>query len=54
MSELIKNKNKNIFETYWHFNLGLIMNTTSFQSTGYNHAQQTQVIGTSGLKIFGG
>lgn len=30
------------------------MNTTSFQSTGYNHAQQTQVLGTSGLKILGG
>jgi hypothetical protein len=33
----------------------LKMNTTSsFQSTGYNHAQQTQILGTSGLKIFGG
>jgi len=30
------------------------MNQTSFQSTGYNHAQQTQIMGTSGLKIFGG
>ena len=31
------------------------MNTTSsFQSTGYNHAQQTQILGTSGLKILGG
>lgn len=30
------------------------MNTTSFQATGYNHAQQTQVLGTSGLKILGG
>lgn len=25
---------------------------SSFQSTNYNHAQQTQVIGTSGIKIF--
>lgn len=30
------------------------MNKTSFQATGYNHAQQTQMIGTSGLKIFSG
>lgn len=32
------------------------MNNTSssFQATGYNHAQQTQIIGTSGLKIFAG
>lgn len=30
------------------------MNQTSFQATGYNHAQQTQIIGTSGLKIFSG
>ena len=28
--------------------------TSSFQSTGYNHAQQTQIFGTSGLKIFTG
>jgi hypothetical protein len=30
------------------------MNTTSFQSTMYNHPQQTKMIGTSGLKIFEG
>jgi hypothetical protein len=30
------------------------MNTTSFQSTTYNHAQQSQIQGYSGLKIFDG
>lgn len=30
------------------------MNQTSFNSTVYNHAQQTQILGTSGLKIFSG
>lgn len=31
------------------------MNTaTSFQTTQYNHAQQTQILGQSGLKIFAG
>ena len=30
------------------------MNQTSLHSTGYNHAQQTQILGTSGLKIFSG
>lgn len=27
---------------------------SSFQSTGYNHALQTQILGPSGLKIFAG
>jgi hypothetical protein len=30
------------------------MNTTSFQSTTYNHAQQSKIQGYSGLKIFDG
>jgi hypothetical protein len=30
------------------------MNTTSFQSTGYNHFQQRQILGSSGLKILEG
>ena len=30
------------------------MNTTSFQTTQYNHAHQTQIHGQSGLKILGG
>lgn len=30
------------------------MNTTSFQTTHYNHAQQVQIQGQSGLKIFDG
>jgi len=31
-----------------------IMNTTSFQGSNYSHFQQTQVLGTSGLKILDG
>lgn len=27
---------------------------SSFQSTGYNHSLQTQILGPSGLKIFAG
>lgn len=30
------------------------MNTTSFQTNQYNHTHQTQIHGTSGLKILGG
>lgn len=30
------------------------MNTTSFQSNTYNHLQQTQIHGQSGLKILAG
>ena len=30
------------------------MNTTSFQTNHYNHLQQTQIQGQSGLKIFAG
>ena len=30
------------------------MNTTSFQSNQYNHLQQTQLLGSSGLKIMAG
>lgn len=30
------------------------MNTTSLQGTTYNHFQQTQVLGQSGLKILDG
>lgn len=30
------------------------MNTTSFQSNQYNHQQQTQLLGHSGLKIMAG
>lgn len=30
------------------------MNTTSFQSTSYNHTQQAKILGTSGLKILEG
>lgn len=31
-----------------------LMNKTTFQATGYSHAQQTQIMGTSGLKILAG
>lgn len=30
------------------------MNTTSFQTNQYNHLQQTQIQGQSGLKIMAG
>lgn len=30
------------------------MSNTTFQATGYSHAQQTQIMGTSGLKILAG
>jgi hypothetical protein len=30
------------------------MNTTSFQGSNYSHFQQTQILGTSGLKILDG
>ncbi len=30
------------------------MNTTSFQSSVYNHSLQSQIYGQSGLKIFDG
>lgn len=33
---------------------GFGMRNTGFQTSNYSHAQQTQILGTSGLKIFAG
>lgn len=48
---MIKNYICNLIEKIFNKKMN---HTSSFQSTGYNHAQQTQILGTSGLKIFTG